>query len=450
MRRTLKGSLKNLGLTALFRLLGAAGATGRLEVVTAAGSFSLEIVGGTVDDPDSDVVHRVCASLDQASGTFSFEPSEPGETGATLGGGTDLGSFAELCRQRAGGERKQFASDVDVDSLLAEGVTEGDRTSGERIHLLPASAPEHPLEDLLTELEEAAPEELLFAQVGVVTADPRPWRGWIEREWRHRGWELALFGTAHDVPLEDLDALVIYHRLTITRVGHEDDWLELLRRASEPARNVPVVWVGPLGDPFWVARLVEAGASFLLTAPAGDEGEARRRFQETVTRVVARLLRPDARVPERVMHPGSAELVEALLGRSELGEKMGVLLQVASGALRRGAVFSVEETSIRCRAGFGFPMNKNATALPRGVAFLEQVIRSQETLTSVSPDVMGARQLARVLGIERLPSGAVIIPLHGRRGTAGLLVGERRDIPDEEFEELVFLARRIGSALLGP
>ncbi len=446
MRRKLKGRLDNLGLAALFRLLGATGASGRLVVETAGGSFSLEIRGGRVQRPDVVLVREVGRCLDETSGSFNFDPQP--STG-TLENGVSIGTFLDLCRRRVAPEKRHFASDVDVENLLTHELMVEKDTGKTKIHLLPTAAPENPLEDLVSELEDAAPEELLFAQVGVVTTDPRLWRGWIEREWRHRGWELKSLGMALEVPLGELDALVVHHHLAVTRVGREEDWLELLRRASGSRRSVPVIWIGPLGDPVWVARLVEAGASFLLPAPAGEGGEVWKRLQETVTRVVARLVRWGGRRGDGDGQPGSIELVEALVRGSGPGEKVGVLLQMASGALRSGAVFSVEETSIRCRAGFGFPLNAEATVLPRGIAFLEKVIRSEEALASVDADAAGARQLARVLGVERLPSGLVVIPLQGRGETAGLLVGERKDVPTEELEELVLIARRIGGAFLG-
>jgi len=446
MRRRLKGSLENLGLAALFRLLGATGASGQLEVESPAGSFSLRMSRGRVEQPGNAAMGMICACLGQASGTFNFEPEDPP---ASLAESVALSSLPELCRQGSTSERKPFASDVDVENLLAEELNRGSAADDARIHLLPPAAPEHPLEDLLDELEEVAPEELLFAQVGVVTTDPRPWRGWMEREWRHRGWELVAFGTAPDVPLERLDGLVIHHRLSVTRVGHEDEWLELLHRATGGERPIPVVWVGPLGDPVWVARLVEAGASFLLPAPAGEGGETWRRFRETVTRVVARLLHTAPQSRGGAVGPASMELVEALVRGSDPGEKIGVLLQIASGTLRSGAVLSVEETSIRCRAGFGFPLSKAAVGLPRGIAFLERVIRGEEGVGAVDPEAAGARQLARVLGVERLPSGMVVIPLEGQGRTVGLLAGQRKPGPEADLEELVLLARRMGGALLG-
>lgn len=449
MRRKLKGSLENLGLTALFRLLGATSASGQLDVETPEGSFSMEIAGGRVKRPEGPMMLTICASLDQNTGSFSFVPEE---RPVPFDGGVPLSVLLELCREEptvGKNGKKQFASDVDVDNLLA-GELPPEVAPGEaaRIHLLPRSTPEHPLEDLLSELEEAAPEELLLAQVGVVTTDPRPWRGWMEQEWRRRGWELKAFGTVPDVLLDQLDGLVIHHRLSVTRVGHEDDWLELLRRATTGARVIPVLWVGPLGDPVWVARLVEAGASFLLPAPAGEGGETWQRFRETVTRVMARLIQPGRAPNGPEERPVSMELVEALVRGSDPGEKIGVLLQIASGALRNGAIFSVEETSIRCRAGFGFPLSKEVTGLPRGIAVLERVIRGEENVGTVDPDATGARQLARVLGVERLPAGMVVIPLKGREGAVGVLMGDRKPGPAGDLDELVLMARRIGGALL--
>jgi hypothetical protein len=76
------------------------------------------------------------------------------------------------------------------------------------------------------------------------------------------------------------------------------------------------------------------------------------------------------------------------------------------------------------------------------------VIRGEESVGAVDPEAAGARQLARVLGVERLPAEMVVIPLAGREGTVGVLVGERKAGPAGDLEELVLLARRVGGALL--
>lgn len=447
MRRKLKGRLENLGLAGLFRLLAATGASGRLEVETSEGAFSLGIRGGRVETPEPTLVKKICHCLDRAAGSFSFDPQPAGKP---LEGGVDLSAILELCRGQSGRDRKGFASDIDVDNLLAGEVSTISGPRETRIHLLPAAVPEHPLEDLLLELEKAAPEELLFAQVGVVTGDPRPWRGWIEREWRRRGWELRLFGVVPDLPMDRLDALVIHHRLTVTRVGRETQWLELLQRAAASERAIPVVWVGPLGDPVWVARLVEAGASFLLPAPAGEGGAVWQSFQETVTRVLARLVQSGTEKERPSGQPAARELVEALVHGRGPGERIGVLLQLASGTLCSGAVFSVDATAVRCRAGFGFPLSTETPVLPRGIAALETVIRTGRPERSIDPAAAGSRQLARVLGVEDLPAGLVLIPLQSREGTTGLLIGERSGSSEKELEELILIARRIGGVLLGP
>ncbi len=211
-----------------------------------------------------------------------------------------------------------------------------------------------------------------------------------------------------------------------------------------------MVWVGPLGDPVWVARLVEAGASFLLPTPAGEGGAAWQSFQETVTRVVARLIQGGAEKAVASGQPAAQELVEALVHGRDPGARIGVLLQLASGALRSGAVFTVDATVVRCRAGFGFPLSTETPVLPRGIAALETVIRTGEPLRSIDPAAAGSRQLAKVLGVEDLPAGLVLIPLRSREGTTGLLIGERGGSSEKELEELIAIARRVGGVLLGP
>jgi hypothetical protein len=82
----------------------------------------------------------------------------------------------------------------------------------------------------------------------------------------------------------------------------------------------------------------------------------------------------------------------------------------------------------------------------RGVDLLERVIGDGEAVMSVEPDTDDARQLAAVLGIERMAAETALIPL-GRSGTvAGVLVADRggEDLPD--LADLVRLAGRLGGA----
>lgn len=439
MRRKLSGSLADLRPTTLVRLLAATQPSGTLDLDGGpdVGKFSLDIVRGRVARPQAEDLRRLRDVLSATSGTFRFEPAEAGTAPAD---GVSLGEILELVREAE--ERRSFASDLDVDALLAGGGAQAGE--GEPpIHLLGGEAPEHPLDDLLKELESTAPDELLFAHVGVATPDPRVWHGTLEREWRRRGWKLQLWGTPADVALGDLDILVVHHRLSITRVGHEADWISLVERARQEA---PVLWVGPLGDPVWVSRLVEAGVSFLLPPPQGDSGEGWQRFLETISTLVDRHLAGGlgrGELPAAVV-----QLVDSLLSDAGPEEGLGVLLQVAASVFQRGAVFLIEETAVRCRAGFGYALNSDAVALPRGVGLLERIIRSREPVVGLDPTSVGAGQLARVLGVGELPQAAAVIPLCTGGAVVGCLVGDREGQPLGELDEMILLARRIGGALV--
>ncbi len=446
MRRALSGDLAHLGPRAVLRLLAAGEATGRLELSTPSAVVVLRLHRGLVEPLDTPDMRALCGVLDGRTGEFRFEPAPPD---AAPEGSLAVTALFEACREAGRATPHGFSSDLDVERLLVENVG---RTVGRpepEIHLLGHHAPEDPLEDMLAELEASAPEELLFAQVGVVTPDPRPWRGSLEAEWKRRGWQLALHGDPQGVPVEELELVVVHHSLSITRVGREEDWLDLIRRAGTSEPPVPVVWVGPLGDPLWVARLVQAGVAFLLPAPAGDTGRAWERFQTALTAVVARQMALSCGRSKGEGPSAAGQLVEALLHETGPDEGVSTLLQLAAHSFTRGAVFVVEEKAVRCRAGFGYPLGQETSSLPRGVGILERVIRSKEALTVLEPAVGGARQLARVLGVEELPAHLAVVPLSSGGVVTGLLVGDRDGEPLGDLDELVLLARRLGGALVG-
>jgi len=447
MRRALSGDLAHLGPGGVLRLLAAGEATGVLELKTPSGSTVLDLHRGRAVRPPLQELGRLCGVLESREGEFRFEPRSPGDAPEEL---LEIATLFELCRSAGDGPGHAFSSDLDVDRLLVENIGTVSGHPGPQIHLLGESTPEDPLEDMLAELEASAPEELLFAQVGVVTPDPRPWRGSLDRAWKRRGWELSVHGDPERVPVEELDLIVVHHNLSITRVGREEDWLDLVRRAGASDRQVPLVWVGPLGDPLWVARLVQAGVAFLLPAPAGETGRVWERFQTALTAAVARQLSVASGRPETPGHATLSQLVEVLLHEAGPGEGISTLLQMAAGSLLRGAVFQVEETAVRCMAGFGYPLGQETSSLPRGVGLLERVIRSGEALISPGPTVGGARQLARVLGVEELPADLALIPLCSAGLTTGVLVGDRQGESLGDLEELILMGRRLGGALVGP
>lgn len=445
MRRTLAGSLTHLAPQTLLRMLSVAAPTGILELLTDAGSLRLEIVAGRVGRPSEKLLGHAGAVLECGHGAFRFEPAElrPLEEE-----GVELLTFSELARatrRRA----LSFALEVDVERLLAGEIVELTLPATPNIHVLPEAPLENPLDDLLEDLESAAPGELLQAQVGVVATDPRLWRGPTEADWRRRGWKLRLLSTPSAAPLERLDALVVHHQLAVTRVGHEEEWLGLIARAGALRPAIPVVWVGPLGDGVWVHRLVEAGASFLLPPPQGETGETLHRFLAALTRVVDRQLGLRRERVEPELPAAVGELVDVLLSGADADDAAAHLLRFASAQLARGALLTIGDTVIRCRAGFGYPLPAGSLVLPRGVGLLERVIRSGEASWDLEPDSAGALQLARCLGVERLAPATAVLPLVAGATVVALLVADREGQALPDLRELALIARRLGSLLVG-
>lgn len=446
MKRVLSGSLSHLSPTALMRLLSATRSSGRLDLVTDVGELSLEVRDGRVDPASADGLTRQTSILACASGAYRFEPSDEADpaTDEWLG-------LADVIQTVSSSKtaRHSLSSDVDIDSLLAGEV--GAVVSGAippTIHVLPDQVPDNPLEDLLEELEAVAPEEILLREIGVVATDPRLWRGALQREWRRRGWRVRLLdGVTSEQWPQGMDCVVVHHQLSITRVGHEDDWIGMIARLRRD--RVPVVWVGPLGDPAWVQKLVEAGVAFMLPPPSGDTGDVARRFRHTLTTVVNRYV-ASAEAETQLGESSSpvSELVEALVHQAAPEESAAFLLQLTAAHLARGALLTLEETAIRCRAAFGYPVPAGGGALPRGIGFLERTARSQLLTTEIDPAAAGALQLARALGVDELPPDTAVIPVGTRTAVTGLLVGDRLGRPLGDLDELVQIASRVGGAFM--
>ena len=108
----------------------------------------------------------------------------------------------------------------------------------------------------------------------------------------------------------------------------------------------------------------------------------------------------------------------------------------------------VEETAIRCRAGFGYPLAQGTHALPRGLSILELVIRSSEPTLGIDPTAGGSHRLAEVLGLEELPSATAVIPLGIGASVAGVLVADREGEGLPDLSELIVLAGRLGGVAL--
>ncbi len=444
MTRILSGSLKHLSPPALLRLVSATGASGALELVTDAGVIQIDIVDGGVrmaTERDLRVVARILESQD---GSYCFSPlvGGAGDTDVILDAADFLAAVQTVSKNR----RAPFSSEIDVDALIAGEVLKVSGGAAKpAIHVLSEVSAENPLDDLLEDLAETAPDELLLAQVGVVSQDPRPWRGSVDREWRRRGWQVRLYGVPDDVEPRDLDALVVHQQLSITRTGREEDWLELVRRAR--AEGTPVIWVGPLGDPVWVGNLVEAGVDFLLPSVQTEGGEAGHRFFKALGTVVDRWLSRDRGSGAEAETPRAVtELVDTLLHGVEADEALGSFLQLAATQLARGAVFSVEGTSVRCRAGFGYPLGLGGGVLPRGIGLLERMIRDGEEIFGLEPSSGGAMQLAKAVGLAELHFETVVLPLGTRAHVQGFLLGDREGEALPDMGDLAMLAKRLGGA----
>ena len=445
MKRVLSGSFSHLAPATLLRLLSATQPSGELELESGAGSLRLRVVRGRVACPGLAELRQALPVLTSDEGTFRFCPGPPD---AIPGESMVLADYLAAARACTSPEPLTLSSDVEVGQLLEGDVA--DQTARVRplsIHLLPASVPENPIGELLADLEEMAPEELLFAQVGVLASDPRPWRGTLESVWRNRGWQLRQFGDPSDVPVDELDVLVVHQLLSVSRVGHEDAWTGLVARAAGAERPVPVVWIGPLGDAAWVQRLIEAGASFLLPPPQGLSGESLQRFLGALTLVVERQVRARDALQQSGPSHAVSQLVDLLLHEVAPEDALSSLLDVVAGHLLRGVVLRVDETAVRCRAGFGYPLERGSGILPRGVGLVERIVRSGESVVGVEPDSDGVRRLGRALGIGDLPQALALIPLGAGGRVTGLLIGDREGEPLNDIEELELLGQRFGGVV---
>lgn len=432
MRRTLSGNLEHLAPPALLRLVSATSPSGVLEIDTPEGLLRLEVERGRVALPDKAELEHAGRVLGCRAGEFRFTPKEIRRLEGEV---MKLTAFAEAAGSAA--------SNLELELLLDEDFyQDSQRLQQTNIHFLPDQPLQNPLDDLLSDLEGEAPGDLLLAEVGVVTQDPRWWRGAIELEWRRRGWNLLHLEFSMEIDLADLDLLVVHHQQASVRAGSEESWLQLLRRASRTDPPIPVVWVAPLGDPGWVHQLIESGVAFLLPAPQGDAGEPTTRFAGSLSRVVDRQLHN--RESRSSLPSGVSELVGALLSESDPDQGISSLLQLASEHFTRGAVLLADRNAVRCRAGFGYGLDGSSAVLPRGIGLLERVIRSGEAVTTIDADAGGKNRLAQVLGVSELPSATAVIPLGRSGAVVGLLVADREGEELPDMADLVLLAGRLG------
>lgn len=437
MRRALFGSLEHLAPPALLRLVSATSPSGVLEIETVEGLLRLEVERGRVAMPTKSDLEKAGKILDSRRGEFRFTP---GGIQPVKGEVMSLTAFAEAAGAAA--------SNLQMDLLLEDEFHDrSDLLPQAKIHVLPTQPLQNPLDELLSGLEAEAPGELLFAKVGVVTQDPRWWRGALEMDWHRRGWQIQQLGFSDPIDIEDLDLLVVHHQQGSARVGSEEDWLGLIRRASELQPPLPVVWVAPLGDPAWTHQLIEAGVSFLMPAPQGEAGEATIRFVESLSRVVDRQIQAQQREGHDPLPTGVSELVGALLSESDPDQGISSLLQLAAEHFTRGAVLMAEVTAIRCRAGFGYSLEGSTAVLPRGIGLIERVIRSGEAFTTIEPGASGSNRLAAVLGVSELPSATALIPLGRCGAVVGVLVADREGEELPDVADLVLLVGRLGGVV---
>jgi hypothetical protein len=446
VKRTLTGSLAHLAPSSLLRLLSATGPSGVLEISSEAGDLTLETDKGKVAAPTLDELRSVGRVLRSSSGRFRFTPREVAPIGSKVLTLAALADAAEATEDSWDGE---LGGDIDVGRLLAGEVAQLSRPAPvANIHVLPVEPLENPLDELLEELDQTTPGELLLTEVEVMSRDPRLWRGSLEAGWRRRGWELRTVSDVADLRLDSADVVILHQEGALARVDEERGWIESIRRAGQITPPVPVVWVGRTHDREWLHRVIEAGVAFVMPPPEAQAARSVGRFAADLATVVDRLIRT-RQILASVRGPRSVyELVDTLLEDADSDQAIGSLLQLASSQLTRGAVLMVEETAIRCRAGFGYPLARGAAALPRGIAVLERAIRSGEAIRAIDPDTVAAVQLARVLGIDRLPPETVVIPLAVGATVVGLLVADREGAPLPELTEMTMLACCLGGIVV--
>jgi hypothetical protein len=438
MKRLLFGSLEDIAPPSLLRLVSATSASGILELESEYGLLRLEVDRGRVRIPDGDELRLARLVLSSRSGDFRFKPADVGRLQGRV---LSLSEYVAVVATTAGGSAagSSRTPELDRSAQLME-VAE--------IHVLPAAPLEDPLGDLVTDLATEVPPELLSANLAVIAQDPRPWRGSLEREWRQRGWRVELLPFAADVDLTGFDLVIVHHQQAVGRSGQEQAWIELVRRASASEPPLPVIWVAQLGASEWIHRLIDAGVAFLMPAPQGDTGEAMSRFLAGMTRVADRQLQIHRGRRGSGLSTSASELVEALLSDGDPDEGVRSLLSLAAEKFSRGAVLMVASTVVRSRAGFGYPLNRNLTTIPRGGGLLERVIRSGEAVMEIDPSSGDACRLAEVCGVSELPVATALIPLGRLGAVAGVLVADRRGETLPEIDELVVLAGRLGGAAL--
>jgi hypothetical protein len=422
----------------LLRLVSATSPSGILVLETSEGDLRFEVDRGRVREPSEDQLRLARRVLGCRAGSFTFQPQSIAPIEGRV---LSLSALAEAA--------EAIDTDTEIKSLMTDEIFDFQAPADAvKIHVLPTQPPRNPLDEMLVDLEAGAPGELLFADIGVFAQDPRFWRGSIERQWRQLGWRLHVVPTGDEVDSGDFDVVVVHHQQAAARAGREREWLDLIRDGCAADPTVPVVWVAPLGDPEWVHHLIDAGVSFLMPPPVGDSGEVASWFAADVTSVVDRQLRNRHGRGDSGLSASVSDLVGAILSESDPDRGVRSLLQLAAESFTRGALLTVDNTWIRCRAGFGYPLGRNVTALPRGIELLEEVVQSGTAVMAIEPGSSDAHQLAEVCGLAELPVETALIPLGRFASVAGVLVADRGGDTLPDLDELVVLAGRLGGAVV--
>lgn len=407
------GRLSDLGLQEVFRLLASAGAEGAVDFDTPGGKGRVwvrrEQVAGLLEVP-------VALAALGRTGTFCFRPGS------------------------AEGPRVWLSQEEFLARIAATAEAAARRQPGEATGEAEGSDPLSELRESLLDVQLPA----LEARIGVVAADPRPYRA-LASDWHQRGWKVELQDQPEGPAGMALDVLVVHLPSLATLAGRAEPWLGLLARAAAARPPVPVLWVGGMSDPHLRHAAVMAGVDFLLPAPAGEVGEAARWFREEVTAVVERLLGR-----RRTMGAGEGEAFReffvALHADSTPAETHASLLRFAGSFYARGMLFRVGDDSFESLGGFGFAMG-SGVRVSRGISAFEEALIGRHP---VELDVLPAEEVALLLpalgavGLER----AEVYPVLAAGECVALFLGDGRLVPEGSTGGLAALLARSGSELL--
>ncbi|HPC83619.1 MAG TPA: hypothetical protein P5234_09625 [Thermoanaerobaculaceae bacterium] len=407
------GRLSDLGLHELLRLLSSAGAEGAVDLDTPAGKGRIWVrrdeVAGLLEVP-------VALAAQGRAGTFCFRPGTAGEGRVWVSQEEFVGRLAAAAQAAARRQPPEARSDSEGADLVSE------------------------LRDSLLDVQLPGVE----AHVGVVTADPRPYRA-LAAEWHQRGWAMDLCDRPEWPQASPVEVLIVHLPSSATLAGRAEPWVGLLSEAVSRRPPVPVLWVGGVSDPYLRHAAVMGGVEFMLPAPAGELGEAARWFREEVSALVERLLarRRAARFGE-----GEAfrEFFVALHADATPAETHASLLRFAGTFFARGMLFRVRDDGFESLGGFGFAMG-SGVRVSRGISAFEEALIGRHP---VELDVLPAEEIALLLpalGTASLERATVFPVLAGGECVA-LFLGEGRLVAEGATGGLAALLARSGAELL--